>query len=172
MIFSFFKSHSLLILVVIKNIGISLLCCITTVIQLPPHCSSILSLFSKITGVCISQKLGGTGKLERERGEGEWWRGNTYSFRENGKNIAKAGMQLAVIQQSSSSASPTVQCCSEHLDPGGTGIMQFKQTASMGSVLCSNYQVISCSLDIVERRHCSEVRSVGVYQCCLLVFAW
>ena len=37
-----------------------------------------------------SPETGGTGRLKRERREGEWWRGNTDSFREN----AKTEMQL------------------------------------------------------------------------------
>lgn len=96
-----------------------------------------------------SPETGGTGKLERKRREGEQWRGNTDRFRENVKTEMQS-TQLAVTQQSS--ASITVQCCSEPLLPGGPGTTQFKQTLPAWVQCCALVIKCSCAVWGVKRK--------------------
>lgn len=93
--------------------------------QLPPHCSIISSLLSKVTGAWIPQKLGGLGGWRGRGGKGNG--GEVIQIvLERMPRRRRSSTQLPVTQQSS--ASITVQCCSEPLLPGGPGTSQFKQT--------------------------------------------
>lgn len=77
-----------LIIIIIKNLGFSLLCYITTTIQLPHSCSSIYSVFQGDRSL-YSTETAGCSEGSEGRGMVE---SNINSFRENGKNTANSGM--------------------------------------------------------------------------------
>lgn len=146
-----------LIIIIIKNVGFSLLCYITTTIQLPHSCSSIYSVFQGDRSL-YSTETAGCSEGSEGRGMVE---SNINSFRENGKNTANSGMQLHTAGYNTARfqlciphnivniwiVEDQVPCSSDRLRQHGF------------SAVLKELIVFFC-LSILEKLHCCEIRSV------------